>query len=183
MLLSLQPIVDCLRSIPGYKEAYKILTSARAQVYTQQTALKIAKYEHIIIICGHYEGIDERILDYVDIEISIGDYIMTGGELASLVLIDTIIRLLPKAIKSHSLEDESFSKDLLEYAQYTKPVIYEGKVVPEVLVSGNHEEIRKFRLYSSLKKTYLNRPDLIKEGNLSSEAKEYLAKIKKEESF
>lgn len=183
MLLSLQPIIDCLRSIPNYQSAYKILTSARGKVYSQQKALAIAGREHLIIICGHYEGIDERILDYIDEELSIGDYIMTGGEIASLVLIDTVIRLLPEAIKAHSLENESFSSFLLEYAQYTKPAIFEEKKVPEVLISGNHEEIRKYRLFSSLKKTYNNRPELIDTLTLTKEAKIYLEKIKNGEEF
>lgn len=161
MLVMCQPVVDCLKSIQQYDKAYKIITSAQGTRYTQNKAKELSGKEHIIIICGHYEGIDHRVLNYVDEEISIGDYILTGGEVASLAIIDSIIRLIPNAITHSSIEDESFVTGLLEYPQYTKPVTYDGYDVPEVLVNGNHEEIRKYRKFEALKNTYLNRPDLL----------------------
>lgn len=180
MLLMVQPIVDCLRSIPGYETAHKIMTSAGGNIFNQNKAVSLSTYPHIIVICGHYEGFDERILDYIDEEISIGDYIMTGGEIASLAMIDAIVRLIPDAIRKESIEEESFSIPGLEYPQYTKPAIFEGKEVPSVLTSGHHEEIRKYRLYESLKKTYLRRPELLMMRSLTKEEKAMIDLIKKE---
>lgn len=178
MLLAVQPIVDCLRSIPGYEQAHKMMTSASGKVFNQAKAQTLSCFDHIIIICGHYEGFDERLLAYIDEEVSIGDYIMTGGEVASLAMIEAIIRLIPNAIKEESTLDESFSTSRLEYPQYTKPAIFEGHKVPDVLVSGNHEEIRKYRLTEALKRTYIRRPELINEASLSDEERKILAQIK-----
>lgn len=178
MLITLQPIVDCLKSIKGYDKAYKIITTPAGKTYNQNVAKELSKKEHIIIICGHYEGIDERILNYVDEEISIGDYVLTGGEIASLAILDSVVRLLPNAISSLSIVDESFNDNLLEYAQYTKPASFDGYKVPDVLISGNHEEIRKYRRYSSLLKTYTKRPELLDNVNLSKEDLEMLKSIK-----
>lgn len=180
MVLSLQPILDCLFSIPNYQNALKILTSAGGTIYTQATANTFIKHDHIIIIAGHYEGVDARILNYIDIEISIGDYILTGGEIPAMVIIDSVIRLLPNVISKESIQEESFNNYLLEYDQYTKPPVYDNLSVPEVLLSGNHEEIRKFRRYSALKNTLLKRPDLLKKAELSNEDKKFLQAIKKE---
>ena len=149
--------------------------------FSQNVAQSYAStYEHLILVCGHYEGFDERIRDYADAEISIGDYVLTGGELAAMVISDAIIRLVDGVITKESHEDDSFSDGLLEYAHYTRPREFEGKEVPEVLLSGHHENIRKFRLKSSLEKTMKNRPDLLEKRDLSHEEEMLLETIKSE---
>lgn len=169
MLIQCQPIVDSLKRIEGYEKAHKIITSAQGLTYNQIVAKRLCKEEHIIIICGHYEGIDNRIKNYVDEEISIGDYVLTGGEIASLAIIDSVIRLIPNVITDASIVDESFENMLLEYPQYTKPLVFDGYSVPDVLTSGNHEEIRKYRRFESLKNTYQNRKDLLEKAKLNEE--------------
>ena len=178
MLIQCQPIIDNLKSIDGYEKAHKIITSAQGNTFNQQKAKQLSKLNHIIIICGHYEGIDNRVLNYVDEEISIGDYILTGGEIPALAIIDSVIRLIPNAITDMSIEDESFEMGLLEYPQFTKPYEYDGYKVPDVLISGNHEEIRKYRKFESIKKTYLKRPDLLENSDLDKEGLLFLDNIK-----
>lgn len=178
MLLTMQPIVDCLKDIEGYQNAKKILTSASGKKYNQSKVEKLSQEKHLIILCGHYEGVDYRINNYMDEEISIGDFILTGGEIAALTIIDSVIRLLPEALTKESIIEESFSSSILEYPQFTKPAVFDGYKVPDVLVSGNHEEIRKYRRYTALKKTYHNRPDLLTAAFLTSEDKKFLEKIK-----
>lgn len=178
MLIQCQPIIDNLKSIEGYEKAHKIITSAQGNTFNQQKAKQLSKLDHIIIICGHYEGIDNRVLNYVDEEISIGDYILTGGEIPALAIIDSVIRLIPNAITDMSIEDESFEMGLLEYPQYTKPYEYDGYKVPDVLISGNHEEIRKYRKFESIKKTYFRRPDLLENNKLDKESLLFLENIK-----
>lgn len=180
MLLTLQPIVDCLKSIEGYKNAHKIITTPAGSIYNQVKAKELSQKDHIVIICGHYEGFDERILNYIDEEISIGEYVLTGGEIAAMAIIDSVSRLIPGAISDLSTVEESFSDGLLEYPQYTKPPVFDGYEVPEVLLSGNHQKIAEYRRYMSLKKTYLKRPDLINEEKLSKEDLKILQKIKEE---
>ena len=178
MVITLQPIVDCLKSIPGYKTALKILTSAVGNVHNQKQAISFSKQNHIIIICGHYEGIDDRIKNYIDMEVSIGDYILTGGEIAAMSIIDSVIRLIPNVIRDESIDEESFSNNFLEYDQFTKPPVYEDLAVPEVLMSGNHEEIRKYRRYTAIEKTYLRRPELLENVQLTKEDLKILQEIK-----
>lgn len=178
MLIQCQPVIDTLKSINGYKDAYKIITSAQGNTYNQDKAKQLSKLDHLIIICGHYEGIDNRVLNYVDEEISVGDYILTGGEIPALTILDSVIRLLPEAITDMSIVDESFETGLLEYPQYTKPYEYDGYTVPDVLISGNHEEIRKYRKFESLKKTYLKRPDLLEKYEFDNESIMFLENIK-----
>lgn len=178
MLIQCQPVIDTLKSIDGYQDAYKIITSAQGNTFNQDKAKQLSNIEHLIIICGHYEGIDNRVLNYVDEEISIGDYILTGGEIPALVIMDSIIRLLPEAITDMSIIDESFETGLLEYPQYTKPYEYDGYKVPDVLISGNHEEIRKYRKFESIKKTYIKRPDLLEKYTFDDESKMFLENIK-----
>ncbi len=168
MVLTCQPIIDCLQSLTT-PESLVVLMSPQGVPFKQQLANKLTSEKHIIIICGHYEGFDERIRDYVDVEISIGDYVLTGGELGAMVISDAIIRLLQGAIKEESHINDSFSCGLLEYPQYTRPATYDGSDVPEVLLSGHHENIRKWRMYESLKKTYLKRPDLLNDYQCSKE--------------
>lgn len=177
MVLMCQPIVDCLKTLTT-PQSFIILMSPQGQTLRQSFSVQLSHYEHLIIICGHYEGFDERIRDYVDIELSIGDYILTGGELASMVVCDSIIRLLEGAIRETSHEDDSFSAGLLEYPQYTRPYEYDGHVVPDVLLSGHHENIRKWRLKQSLLKTYRKRPDLLEKKELTKEELKILQEIK-----
>ncbi len=139
-----------------------LLMSPQGATFSQQKAVQLSKVEHLVILCGHYEGVDERVrLSLVDEEISIGDYVLTGGELAAMVLVDAVIRLLPGALKDASLEEESFSSGLLEYPQYTRPREYRNMKVPDILLSGDHEKIRKWREQMSLQKTRERRPDLL----------------------
>ena len=141
-----------------------ILMSASGKPYKQTKAREFSKLKHLIIVCGHYEGIDQRFIDkYVDEEISIGDYVLTGGEVPAMVIIDSITRLIPGVVqKPEAIINESFSEGLLEYPQYTRPEEFEGEKVPEVLLSGNHAEIKKWRSQKSLEKTKKIRPDLLK---------------------
>lgn len=177
MVLMCQPVLDCLNSIKK-DDSLVVLMCPTGKTFNQQMAYDLSHYHHIIIICGHYEGYDERIRDYVDLEVSIGDYVLTGGELGAMVLSDAIIRLIDGTINHLSHEDDSFASGLLEYPQYTRPLEYDGKKVPEVLTSGHHENIRKWRLYQSLKKTYEKRPDLLEGRNFTKEELKILDEIK-----
>lgn len=178
MLLKPQPLIDCLKSL-DLDDATILLMSPQGQRYDQKHAERLAKEDHLVIICGHYEGFDERIRDYVDEEISIGDYVLTGGELASMVITDSVTRLLEGTIRQSSHEDDSFSSGLLEYPQYTHPYEYDGSKVPDVLLSGHHEKIRQWRLRESLRRTLLKRPDLLADRELTEEEAEILEELKK----
>ncbi|MFV0380497.1 MAG: tRNA (guanosine(37)-N1)-methyltransferase TrmD [Anaerorhabdus sp.] len=177
MVMQYQPMLDALNDIRTV-DSKVLLMSPTGSVFNQKKAREISLLNDIIIICGHYEGIDARIVDHVDEVISIGDYILTGGELASMIVSDAVIRLIDGVITKDSHMDESFENGLLEYPQYTKPAIYNGKSVPDVLLSGHHENIRRFRLKKSLETTYLNRPDLLENRNFSDEEKILMKEIK-----
>ena len=157
-----------------------ILTSPKGKKLDQSILKRLSKLEDIMIVCGHYEGIDSRIEEYCDEMISIGDYILTGGELASMVISDGILRLLEDSISCDSLSEESFDNSLLEYNQYTRPYEFDGNKVPDVLANGNHSDIRKYRIKSSLKNTILHRPDLLKNRKFSKEEIEVLSELKEE---
>lgn len=145
------------------KEQKVILLGAAGKLYKQKTAKELSQLKHLIIVCGHYEGVDERILDYIDQEISIGDFVLTGGEIPAMLILDSVTRLLPGVITDGATEKESFSNEnLVEHPQYTRPQEFENQNVPGVLISGNHKEIEKWRERASLKKTQTNRKDLIK---------------------
>ena len=164
MVMTPQPICDCIKSVDPNHEAYRIYMSPRGKILSVPFAKQIAgNYDRLLILCGHYEGIDQRIIDlYIDEEISIGDYVLTGGELPAMVLTDVVSRFVPGVLGSEvSSEDESFSDGLLEYPQYTRPQVYEGLEVPEVLLSGHHANIEKWRREKSLEITKQNRPDLL----------------------
>lgn len=163
MVLKADILLKALSSILNRK-SYTILMSASGVPYKQQKAKELSKLDHLIIICGHYEGVDQRFIDkYVDEEISIGDYVLTGGEVPAMVLVDSIARLIPGVLeKEEATEEESFSKSLLEYPHYTRPEVFEGLKVPQVLLSGDHAEIEKWRREKSLEKTKSVRPDLLK---------------------
>ena len=162
MVLMCDPIFRAIESLK--KEDTKvIMMTPSGKVFKQKIAYDLSKEKHLILLCGHYEGFDERIKSIVDLEISIGDYILTGGELPSMVVMDSIIRLIDNVISSESLECESFDNNLLDYPNYTKPAEYRGMKVPEVLLSGHHENINKFRYEERVKLTKKNRPDLLGE--------------------
>lgn len=182
MLISVEPIHLAMKTIPNIDKAYKILTSPSGNVYNQNKAEKLSKLDYIVIVCGHYEGIDNRILDYIDEEISIGDYVLTGGEIPACAIIDSIARLVPGVISDESIVGESFTMGLLEYPQYTRPYEYDGKKVPDVLVSGHHANIKKWQRYQSLKKTYEARPELLGNIALTNEDIKMLEEIKNEKN-
>lgn len=178
MLLMFPPFYEALKELKRTNSKV-ILPSPKGIKYDQKTARRLSLEKHLIILCGHYEGIDHRITHFVDEEISIGDYILTSGELSALVLIDSITRLQKDVIKEASHLNESFEEGLLEHPHYTKPNEYKGYEVPEVLTSGHHKNIEKWRRYHSLKETYLKRPDLLKEALLTEEDLKFLEEIKK----
>ena len=164
MLMTPEPIYDAIMSVKK-EDSYVIYLSPAGNVLTQEKVVSYAKnYNHIILVCGHYEGVDERIIELlVDEEVSIGDYVLTGGEIPAMVLVDAISRYVDGVLGGeHSVLEESFSNNLLEYPQYTRPQVFMGKSVPEVLLSGHHENIKKWREEKSLEKTKKVRPDLIK---------------------
>ena len=168
-----QPILDALEANKT-PSSHVILMSPRGKTYSQKIAQEYAKLDDLVIICGHYEGIDERVNSYCDELISIGDYVLTGGEIPAMGIADSVIRLLDGAITSDSLKDESFNDDLLEYPQYTEPYDYKGQTVPDILYSGNHEAINKWRRKQSLILTQKYRPDLFSKIQLSKQDKKLL---------
>ena len=182
MVMRCQPVLDALRYVKGEGEgapaSVTVALSPAGTVFSQKTARRYKDLDHLILICGHYEGMDERIYRHADEELSIGDYILTGGEIAAMAVADAVIRLLPGALRDKSTEEESFENGLLEYPQYTQPAVYEGEAVPEVLLSGNHEKIRKWRLKESLRRTLERRPDLLAGRDLTREEEEILRELK-----
>lgn len=178
MVMKADVVYDAYKSLKATK-AKVIYMSPQGKVLNQNKVQSLAKEEHIILLCGHYEGIDQRVLDeIVDEEISIGDYVLTGGEIPAMVLIDSVSRYVDGVIKKESTEEESFSNGLLEYPQYTRPETFLNSKVPEVLLSGNHQNIEKWRRQKSLENTYKKRPELLKNKKLSLEDKEFLCKFK-----
>lgn len=161
MILACQPLFDSIESVKTEKSKI-IYMSPRGKTLNQKLVKELATNEHLIVICGHYEGVDQRVLDYYNAEeISIGDYVLTGGELPAMVLIDCVARYVPNVISEGSTDTESFSNNMLEYPQYTKPQVYKEMCVPEVLYSGNHEKIKQWQDEQSLLITKKNRPDLL----------------------
>jgi len=160
MVLRPEPVAGALDALRR-PDSTTILLDPGGEVFTQARAADLAGRSRLILICPRYEGIDERIRDLVDLELSIGDYVLTGGELAALVVIDTVTRLLPGAIDDASTVEESFSAGLLEYPQYTRPAEFRGRSVPDILVSGNHEAVRRWRHDAAMERTRVRRPDLL----------------------
>jgi len=168
MVMNVEPFFEAINYIREKTKANRlktrvVLLSPKGKTFNQKLALKLSNYEHMVLLCGHYEGIDERVSKYLaDDEISIGDYILTGGELASMVIIDSVARLLPGVLGDEdSSKDESFSDELLEYPHYTRPSNYKGMKVPEVLLSGDHKKIKEWRKKEALRTTKNKRPDLL----------------------
>jgi len=162
MVLTCQPIFDAVKDLKK-EDSKVILLSPDGIKYNQKKSYELANFKHLIIICGHYEGFDERIKTLADYIISIGDYVLTGGELASMVIVDSVVRLIDGAISKESHENDSFNNDLLDYPTYTKPRVYEGLEVPEILLSGDHKKIDEWRKNKQIEKTNELRPDLLKE--------------------
>ena len=183
MLLQVEPIDLCLEEVVDKeKKPRVILLDPSGVPFNQALAEDFAKEEQLIFICGHYEGYDERIRDLVTDEVSLGDYVLTGGELGAMVMIDATVRLLPNVLgNQESAKTDSHSTGLLEHPQYTRPAEYKGKKVPAVLTSGNHEKIRQWKVKESLRRTYLRRPDMLEKYSLNEEEAEFLAQIKEEE--
>lgn len=163
MVMMPDVVYDAYSSIQNKENAKVIYLSPKGKVLNQEKVLELSKQEHLILLCGHYEGIDQRIIDeIVDEEISIGDYVLTGGEIPAMVLVDSVSRYIRGVLKQESTQEESFTNNLLEYPQYTRPEEFHGQKVPEVLLSGHHENIRKWREQQSLEITKQKRPDLLK---------------------
>jgi tRNA (guanine37-N1)-methyltransferase len=179
MVMKIEPLVAAIESLRTHASRL-ILLSPQGKRFDQKEAKRLAHLERIILVCGHYEGIDERIKYFIDEEISIGDYILTGGEVAALVIIDAVTRLIPGVLgEPSSAHDETFTDFLLEYPQYTRPRNFRGLEVPEVLLSGNHQEISTWRRQESLRKTLTRRPDLLEHTPLSPEDRKILEQLMK----
>lgn len=176
MLMRVDILADAIRANRN-EDTYVLLTSPKAKPYEEKDAYRLLEKEDLMIVCGHYEGVDDRISDFIDENVSIGDYVLTGGELPAMVVMDSIMRLINEGISSESLKEESYTDGLLEYPQYTRPFNFEGKEVPFVLTNGNHKEIKKFNLKGSLRETYLYRRDLLEKRDLSKEEKELLQEV------
>lgn len=176
MVMMPDVVYDAYKSLNS-KDAKVIYMSPQGQKLNQKKVVELSKEKHIILLCGHYEGIDQRVIDeIVDEEISIGDYVLTGGELPAMIVIDSVSRYIEGVLKDDSTKEESFSEGLLEYPQYTRPEVFNGKQVPEVLLSGHHENIDKWRREQSLINTKKKRPDLLENIELSEKDKRILEK-------
>lgn len=186
MVMQAEPLFLAVEALLPADESIRppvILMSPQGEVFNQELASQLARQEHLILICGHYEGIDERVrIGLVDRELSIGDYILTGGELPAMVVIDAVTRLLPGVLGApEGAKEDSFAMGLLEYPQYTRPRSFRGLEVPEVLLSGNHEEIRRWRRRQALERTWRRRPDLLAGVELSPEDRHMLEEIRRQE--
>lgn len=180
MVMTPQPVIDCHKyALDGEEHVHTVYMSPQGKVLTQKKALELSKLPRMIILCGHYEGVDERIIEsIVDEEISIGDYVLTGGEMPAAILVDCISRMINGVLPdSECYENESIASGLLEYPQYTRPRNYNGLEVPEILFSGHHAKIEEWRHKMSLKNTLLKRPDLLEKAELSKSDLEYLESI------
>ena len=184
MVLRCQPVADAVEAV---KECGKnisvrtVLLSPAGTVYDQKKARELAAQDHLILICGHYEGFDARIYSWADELVSVGDYILTGGELPAMTVADSVLRLLEGNLKEGGAGEESFENGLLEYPQYTKPAEFRGQKVPEVLLSGDHEAVRKWRLEAALKETLERRPDLLEGRKFTEEEKALLRELEKKQ--
>ena len=176
LVMKCQPIVDALKDV-STSESKKIMLNPRGKQFNQEMAISLSNDKDLVLLCGHYEGIDERVNDYVDELVSIGDYVLTGGEIGAMAIADAVIRLLDGAITDVSLDEESFNDNLLEYPQYTEPKDFEGKKVPDILYTGNHTAIEKYRRKESLRLTRKHRPDLFKKHELTKQDKKLLIEL------
>ena len=180
MVMMPQPIGSAIDALDAEHKAHRIYLSPKGETLRQEKVFSLLSHEHLILLCGHYEGVDQRAIDlFIDEEISIGDYVLTGGELPAMVLADCISRYVEGVISTSSLVDESFSENLLEYPQYTRPYEWHGEKVPDILLSGHHANIDKWRHEKALETTLKKRPELLLDAELSDRDKEYLKSIKK----
>ena len=183
MIMQAQPIYDCFEALFGNLEQkpHVIYMSPKGKTFNQKRACELAEKEHIVLLCGHYEGIDERVLEeIVDEEISIGDYVLTGGEMAAVVVTDAVSRMLPGVLSDDiCFQDESHFAGLLEYPQYTRPAEWRGKKVPDVLLSGHHANIEKWRREQAILTTYNKRPEMLNDANLTQKEKEFIQSLNK----
>lgn len=185
MIVQAQPIYDCFKAVEASgngQKPYVIYMSPQGKTLTQKKALELSKKPWLVLVCGHYEGVDERVIEeIVDEEVSIGDYVLTGGELPALVLADTVARLVPGVLSSEEcFTEESHFSGLLEYPQYSRPRVWNGREVPEVLLSGHHLNIKKWRRQKSLERTFFKRPEMLENAELSKDDLEYIARLKAE---
>ena len=180
MVLKPEPIFEAVESIERDSATPVILLTPQGRLFCQKIAEELSQYSHLILICGHYEGVDERVIEHLATdEISIGDYVLSGGEPAAMVVIDAVVRLLPGVLGSAaSLLDDSHVAGLLEYPQYTRPTIYRGWPVPEVLLSGNHAQIASWRREQSIQRTLKRRPELLAKTELSSKERNLIEKLR-----
>jgi len=180
MVLKPEPIFEAVESIEREADVPVILLSPQGRLFSQQVAQELARYSHLILICGHYEGVDERVREHLATdEISIGDYVLSGGELAAMVVIDAVFRLVPGVLGSEASPlDDSHVAGLLEYPQYTRPPTYRGWSVPEVLLSGNHAQIDNWRREQAIRRTYKHRPELLDKAELSSDEKRLVERLR-----
>lgn len=179
MLIRPDVVYDAFQSIEKENDAKVIYLSPKGKLLSQEKVEELSKEKHLILLCGHYEGIDQRVIDEINPEeISIGDYVLTGGEIPAMVLVDSVSRYVSGVITNESTSEESFSEGLLEYPQYTRPEEFLGKKVPEVLKSGHHENIRIWRRKESLKETFLKRPELLEKIELTEEDRKYIESLK-----
>ena len=188
MVLKPEPLFEAVESIKGTigdSAGPVILLTPQGRLFCHQIAQELSKEQNLILICGHYEGVDERVREHlVTDEISIGEYVLTGGELAAMVVVDAVVRLLPGALGSEqAASEDSYAKGFLEYPQYTRPRVYRGWEVPEVLLSGNHKEIARWRWEQAIERTLLRRPDLLAKASLSKEERELADRIKARKGF
>jgi tRNA (guanine37-N1)-methyltransferase len=182
MVLRPEPVAAALAEVRR-PDSTVILLDPGGEVFGQARAHDLAVRAHLVFLCPRYEGVDERIRSMADLELSIGDYVLSGGEIPTMVIVDSILRLLPGAIDAESTAEESFTAGLLEYPQYTRPPVFGDVAVPAVLTSGHHEEVRKWRLKESLRRTWRRRPDLLEDRPLTREESKLLAEVSHEESL
>ena len=184
MIMAAEPIYRAYKSLwkDGEEKPYLIYLSPKGEVFNQSTAVSLSEKEHIVLLCGHYEGIDERVIEeIVDLEISIGDFVLTGGELPALTIADAVCRMLPGVLSEDiCFEEESHFAGLLEFPQYTKPAVWNNREVPEVLLSGHHANITKWRREKSLEETLKRRPDMLEKAELTKQDLKYIAYLKEE---
>ena len=188
MVLKPEPLFEAVESIkgsPGGSAGPVVLLTPQGRLFCHQIAQELSNQQNLVLVCGHYEGVDERVREHlVTDEISIGEYVITGGELAAMVVVDAVVRLLPGALGSEqAASEDSYAKGFLEYPQYTRPRVYRGWEVPEVLLSGNHQEIARWRWEQAFERTLLRRPDLLAKANLSKEEREMADRIRARKGF